>query len=40
MSWHNILETALVTLELSDGDKYQVIEELLDLAVQLSLIHI
>lgn len=34
MSWHNILETALVTLELSDGDKYQVIEELLDLAVQ------
>jgi fructose-specific phosphotransferase system IIA component len=34
MSWQEILDTALITLDLPDGDKFQIIEELLDLAVQ------
>ena len=33
MSWHELLSEALITIELGDGNKFRVIEELLDLAV-------
>lgn len=33
MSWHDLLNEALITTELANGNKFRVIEELLDLAV-------
>lgn len=39
MSWQDLLQEALVTIELSDGNKFHIIEELLNLAVAAGKVH-